>query len=164
MTTIRIFGVFVMGSLAGFGIALLTCVAHLYYAKVLVGFSPINSFLVGVVLLTLGCFGCVAVARAGKTWRLRTVVGTIMIVAVLLGVVVEVRRRSREFWGRYVQHQAQANALNAQYQLARLDPRLTKQAMASIQTLADWHRSMALRFYKASNYPWMPLDPGPPEP
>ena len=164
MAGIRLTGAFLMGSFAGFGIALLTCVARLLYLRTLLEFSPINSFLAGVVLLTLGTLGCVAVAKAGKTWRLRTTLGAIAMIAVLLGVVVEIRRRSSVFWGLAIQHRAQAAALSARYQLTRLDPRVTKQEAVGISMLANWHSRTAERFGRAANNPWLPLEPGPPEP
>jgi hypothetical protein len=78
-------------------------------------------------------------------------------VALLLGVIVEVRRRTRAFWGLTIQHQAQATVLSAQYQSARFDPRIPKQQATDLLRLAHWHRKVAHSFDRAANVPWLPV-------
>jgi ABC-type thiamin/hydroxymethylpyrimidine transport system permease subunit len=46
-----------------------------------------NAFLVGIWFITGGVLGGVAVARFGKTLRLRTILAAVAVVGVLLGVV-----------------------------------------------------------------------------
>ena len=164
MAGIRTAGLFLMGSLAGFGAALLLFVARPLDMMTLLELSTINAFLAGVVLVTLGTLGGVVVARAGMTWRLRTSLGAIAVLAVLLGFVVEVRRRSAEYWGLALQHRAQAAGLSARYQLARFDPRVTRQRLAGLATLSEWQMRTAERFERAAYHPWLPLEPGPPAP
>lgn len=164
MAGFRLAGVFLMGVLAGFGVALLTCATRLPYPRTLLEFSPVNSFLAGVVLLTLGALGCVAVAKAGKTCRLRTSLEAIAVIAALLGGVLDIRRRSSEFWGLAIQHRAQSATLYARYHLSRLDPRVTKHEAAAISTLASWHFRTAGRFDRAANNPWLPLESRAPQP
>ena len=164
MTAIRTSGVFLMGSLAGCGAGLLLFIANPIGMMPLVQFSPVSAFLAGIVLLVLGTFGSVAAAKAGSTLWLRTILGTIALIAVLLGFVVEVRRRSSEYWGLYLQHQAKAAALHTRYKLTRLNPLVTEQQASQLMTSSDWHRTAALQFYQAANHPWLPFEPIPPEP
>jgi hypothetical protein len=165
MAGIKATGVFLLGSLAGFGVALL-----LYFARVLgpilpgLYLGPIDAFVAGSVLIAIGLLGSVVVARGSKSLQLRTSLVAIAMVAVLLGLMLEVRRRSKEFWGLALQHRAQAAALSTRYQLARLDPRVSKQQKAGLSMLSQWHDRMAERFERAANYPWQPLETGPPAP
>jgi hypothetical protein len=121
----------------------------------------LTSFVAGLVLIAIGLLGSVVLARGSKSMQLRTSLVAIAMVAVLLGVVLGVRRRSKEFWGLALQHRAQAAALSARYHLARLDPRVSKQQKAGLSMLSQWHASMAGRFDRAANFPWLPIEPDP---
>ena len=101
MAGFRATALFLLGTLVGLGAALLlfvpTCSTRRGQCSTLL--SSINAFLVGIWLITGGVLGSVAITRCGKSLRLRTVLGAIAVLGVLLGVTVEVRRRSREYWG-----------------------------------------------------------------
>ena len=165
MAGLKATGVFLMGTLAGFGVALLAIVARpLEPIWPLLHLGSINSFLTGIVLITLGLLGGVGVARGSKSLQLRTSLGAIAMVAILMGGILEVRRRSKEYWGLNLQHRALAAGLSARWQLARFDPRVTKQEAAKLSMRAQWHLRTAERFDRAANYPWLPVEPDLPGP
>jgi hypothetical protein len=158
MAGIKATGVFLLGTLAGLGVALLVFVAHLLDPmRQLLDLSSTNAFLVGIWSITGGVLGSVAVARCGKSVRLRTILGAIAVLAVLLGITVEVRRRSREYWGLSVQHRLQATVSSAQYQKDRLDPRVSKKHMMYMCKHANGHRQMGAIYSRAAHVPWLPL-------
>src|SRR6266478_3070119 len=101
MAGLKATGLFLLGSLAGFGVALLVFVARLLSPIwPFLYISSINAFLTGIVL-----------------------------------VIVEVRRRTREFWALTIQHRTQATVLSAQYQTARFDPRVHKEQATDLLRL-----------------------------
>ena len=160
MAGIKATGLFLLGTLAGFGVALFLFVAHLLDPKrPLLYLSSANAFLAGVWLITGGVLGSVAVARGGKSLRLRTTLGAIAILAVLLAVTVGVRRRAQEFWGLALRHRTQATALSVLGQRDRFDPRVTKEQRTARSRLTHWHRAMSQRFSRAAYIPWLPVPP-----
>ena len=149
---------FLSGTLAGIGAGLLLFVAHLLDPKrQLLYLSSTNAFLVGIWLITGGVLGSLAVARCGKSLRLRTTLGAIAVLGVLLGVSVEVRRRSREYWALSLQHRLQATATSAKYQRDRLDPRVSKNQLMELSTHASWHRNVGGTYARAAYVPWLAL-------
>ena len=85
MAGIKATGLFLLGTLAGFGVALFLFVAHLVDPKrPMLYLSSANAFLTGIWLVAGGVLGSVAVARCGKSLRLRTILGAIAVLAVLL--------------------------------------------------------------------------------
>ena len=156
---------FLMGAMAGFGVALLVFFAHLlepFWPRLHPG--SITAFQAGLALIAVGLVGGLVMARGARGLQLRTSLGAIAIVAVLLGVALDVRRRSKEYWGLNLQHRAQAAGLNARVQLARFDPRVSRQEAASLSMRYQWHYRMAERFERASSAPWLPIDRAPPMP
>jgi len=158
MAGLKATGLFLLGTLTGFGVALFLFVARLLDPiRPLLYLSSANAFLAGIWLVTGGVLGGVAVSRGGKSWRLRTTLGAIAVLAILLGVTVEVRRRSREFWGLSVQHRLQATASYANRQKIRLDPRVSNEQVADLSKHTDWHRRMGQIYSRASYVPWLSL-------
>src|SRR5689334_16110449 len=128
MAGIKATSLFLLGTLAGFGVALFLFVAHLLEPKrPPLHLSSANAFLAGVWSVVVGVLGSVTVATSGKGLRLRTTLGAIAILAVLLTVTIEVRRRAQEFWGLTLRHRTQATALSVLGQRDRLDPRVTRE-------------------------------------
>src|SRR5438105_2206679 len=108
MASVKAMNLFLSGTLAGLGVACVL-VAHLLDGRgLLQQLGPVKIFLAGVLLVAIGLLGGVAVTRGDRTRRLRSVLGTIAVLAILLGVVVEVRRRAERFKGLEAQHDEQA--------------------------------------------------------
>jgi hypothetical protein len=158
MAGFRATALFLLGTLVGLGAALLLFVAHLLDPTwQLLYLSSINAFLVGIWFIIGGVLGSVAITRCGKSLRLRTVLGAIAVLGVLLGVTVEVRRRSREYWGLSVQHRLQATVTSAKYMRARLDPRVSKEQLMDLSTHGRWHRDVGEIYSRAAYVPWLAL-------
>src|SRR5438309_633171 len=125
MAGFRATALFLLGTLVGVGAALLVFVANLLDpTRQLLYLSSVNAFLAGIWFITGGVLGSIAITRCGKSFRLRAILGAIAVLGVLLGVTVEVRRRSRGFWGFSVQHRLQATVTSAKYMRDRFDPRV----------------------------------------
>jgi hypothetical protein len=158
MAGVKATGLFLLGALAGFGVALLVFVARVLDPKwPWMYLSSINAFVGGVVLITLGVLGGSGVANCGKTLRLRSLLGAIAVLAVLFGVTLEVKRRSKRFWGLTLRHQVQATVSSAQHQKSRLDPRVSQEQTMALLRLAHWHSAMSRRFDRAAHVPWLPV-------
>jgi MFS family permease len=149
---------FLSGTSAGLGAALLVFVAHLLDPKrQLLYLSSTNAFLVGMWFITGGVLGSVAVAWYGKSLRLRTIIMAIALLGVLMGVTVKVRRRSREYWGLSLQHRLQATVTSVKHQRERLDQRVSKRELMDLSKHARWHRDMGQIYSRAAYVPWLAL-------
>jgi hypothetical protein len=158
MAGLKATGLFVVGALAGFGVALLEFVARVLDPKwPFLYLSSINAFVAGVVSITFGVVGGIGFANCGKTVRLRSILGGIAVLAALLGVTLEVKRRSRRFWGLTLRHQVLATVASAQHQKSRLDPRVSQEQSMALLRLAHWHSAMSRRFDRAAHVPWLPV-------
>jgi hypothetical protein len=149
---------FLLGTLTGLGAALLLFVAQRHNSNFpLLYVRSTNAFLLGIWFITGGALGSVAAARCGKSLRLRSILAATALIAVLLDVNVEVRRRSREYWALSLQHRFQATVTSAEYQRARLDPRVSKKQLTGLLTHARWHRDLGGIYDHATYVPWLAL-------
>src|SRR5262245_23755252 len=97
MTSSKATALFLFGTIPGFGTALVV-VAHLlneqHPLKLL---GSLNIFLEAVLHIAVGLVGGVGIAMGDRRWRLRTLLGEVAVLAILLGVTVELRRRAERF-------------------------------------------------------------------
>lgn len=82
-------------------------------------------------------------------FRIRTIMVAVAVVAIPLGVCME--RRSR-FLGLAAQH----NESGIIYVSTYMD--------RSAYGASEWHRLLADKYERAARYPWLPVEPHPPEP
>lgn len=158
MAGFRATALFFLGTLVGLGAALLVFVANLLDPRrQLLYLSSINAFLVGIWFITGGVLGSVAITRCGKNLRLRAMLGVIAVLGILLGFTVEVRRRSREYWGLSVQHRLQGTYASAKYMRDRFDPRVSKEQLMDLSTHGRWHRDVGEIYSRAAYVPWLAL-------
>jgi hypothetical protein len=79
------------------------------------------------------------------------------VVGIVLGVTIERRNRFRKI---AAHHQAQFKKLASQGNI----PLFAGSSDAPIVRRLEWHESMRLRYEDAARYPWLRVEPDPPEP
>jgi hypothetical protein len=79
--------------LAGLGVALVVVAHPLDSGRPVAQFGSLNTFLAGILLVTIGLIGSVEIAKGQRTRRLRTALRGIALVAILLTRSSEAERR-----------------------------------------------------------------------
>ena len=146
---------FLLGMLAGLGVALVVVAHPLDPGRPVAQFGSLNTFLAGVLLVTIGLVGSVEVAKGQRTRQLRTALGGIALVAILLGLAVGLRRRAERLSGLELQHGRQAEQLLARRELL-IEKGLTTEAAALLKQSA-WHVGRSHHFRWAASRPWLPV-------
>ena len=97
-------------------------------------------------------------------FRIRTLMVAVAVIALLIGVPFDLARRRRAFLRLAIEHQAREVAVTYDG-YARvwfdsrgrpLDPRAAK--------LDLWNSQLADKYFRAARYPWLSVEPDPPEP
>lgn len=154
MGRVDVAGLFFCGALLGFGVALVV-VAHLLDATIppLGLLGSVNVFLAGVVLVVVGLLGGAWVARGIWKWRLRALLGAVAMLAILLGLAVELRRRSERLGRLERRHRMEASRL----EMALVDSSITHGQAVAVVREVHWHDGMSWRFRRAASRPWFPV-------
>jgi hypothetical protein len=154
---------FLLGMLAGLGVAIVVVAHPLDPGRPVAQFGSLNTFLAGILLVTIGLIGSVEIAKGQRTRRLRTALRGIALVAILLALAVGLRRRAERLSGMELQHERQAEQLQRQAEqlLAGRENLLIGDALtpeaAALLRQASWHIGMAHRFRWAASRPWLPV-------
>ena len=155
MATLKAISLFLLGTLAGLGAACAAVGALLPDSALqLQRLGSVTTALAGMWLVAVGLLGGIGVARGRQTWRLRTALGTIAMLAGLLGLTIGIRQRAERFAGLAAQQKGQG-----QKTLARIDD-MNRQGRAAGELTAlyqqsHWHDLMWARFDRASARPWL---------
>lgn len=86
-------------------------------------------------------------------WRLRTALIGIALIALLLGIVIELRRRSARFETLALQHGRLAHQLESS--LVTPGPATASEAEAILRKV-HWHDASSDAYRRAAGRPWMP--------
>ena len=81
--------------------------------------------------------------------------------AVLMGLDLELRRRSGRFEAMSLQHNMESGRLERQFLHPGPD---TARGPGWIMSQDHWHQAMFWKYRKAATHPWLPVDPDPPAP
>ncbi len=87
-------------------------------------------------------------------------------VAILLGLVVETARRRREYLHRAAHHQELSlrnGSIFGEGVMIRYNPTTRKSDMTSLRKI-EHHERLAEKYRQAARFPWLPVEPDPPEP
>ena len=85
MASFRSIALYILGIVAGFGVAL-ACLAHLLEPDQAIGsIDSITALTAGILLLGTSLIGGMEIARGNRRWRLRTALFTVALVAIVLG-------------------------------------------------------------------------------
>jgi hypothetical protein len=107
MTALNATGTFLLGMLAGLGVALVIAAQPLDVGGTVSQFGPLNIFQAGVLLLVIGLVGSIEIARGLRPRRLGTIMAGIALLAVLLAVSVGLGRRAERFRELQLQYRKQ---------------------------------------------------------
>jgi hypothetical protein len=153
MSALKATGFFLLGMLAGLGVALVIAAQPLDLGGTVSQIGPVNIFQAGVLLLVIGLVGCIEVARSPRSRRLRTIMAGIALLAVLLAVSVGLRRRAERF-----------GELQSHYQKRYQKPNIVPddpedESWAPLLRLHHWYNVMSDKYGRAAARPWLPVPP-----
>ena len=89
----------------------------------------------------------------------------VLIIAVAIGAKV-LRNRASEYRRIALDHRLAAVALNRvqKFEMLQIDGTLRDIEQPPNLVLVDFHNRMSKKYEHAARYPWLPVDPDPPDP
>jgi hypothetical protein len=170
MAGFRAISLYLLGIVAGFGAALVSLAQLLDPGQELRSLDSISACTAGVLLVGTSLIGGIEVARGTRTWRLRTALLTIALMADVLGGGAALRRRAEHLKGLESRHREQGNRLAHRGMEAFFGRPIMSMDMgynkgdftgeaASLLRQAHWHRGMSEIYHLAAARPWLPVRP-----
>jgi hypothetical protein len=101
----------------------------------------------------------------GRIMRIRFNVHLLMVAVAIVGFAMAgatLVRRSNRFRA-LAEDQAEAEAMSLAYADDARGEGGDQQRVARGEQMADYHRKLRIKYERAARYPWLPVEPDPPE-